>query len=137
MRFLREDEMTPEQKEARDVVQTITTTKQVAVQNKGKHKPGAVAKMVSEQLGVVSTEHGHHTRAWKHPKVRPEGGADRPELTDEKYCVWDEPHADYLYTDAWVRKLVKDLANSVVFKAGTGSAPKKRAAPTSTSASAS
>jgi hypothetical protein len=137
MRFLREDEMTSEQKEARDVVQTITRTKQVGVQNKGKHKPGAVAKMVSEQLGVVFNVHGHHTRAWKHYKVRPEGGADRPALTDEKYCVWDEPHADYLYTDAWVRKLVKDLANPFAFKIVTGSAPKKLAASTSTSAKAS
>lgn len=86
---------------------------------------------------MVFTVHGHHTRAWKHYKVRPEGGADRPELTDDKYCVWDEPHADYLYTDAWVRKLVKDLANWFVFKAVTGSAPKKLAASTSTSAKAS
>ena len=93
MRFLREDEMTPEQKQARDVVQTIIRTKQIPIQNKGKHKPSAVAKMVSEQLGVVFTVHGHHTRAWKHYGVRPEGQAERPELTDEKYCVWDEPTA--------------------------------------------
>ncbi|HVM14409.1 MAG TPA: DUF3644 domain-containing protein [Egibacteraceae bacterium] len=125
MRFLREEEMTPEQKDARDVVQTIIRTKQVPVQNKGKHKPSAVAKKVSEQLGFEFTVHGHHTRAWKHYGVRPEGGADRPELTDEKYCVWDEPHGDYLYTDAWVRKLVKDLANPSTFKKVTGSGPKK------------
>ena len=44
MHFVRAEEMTPEQRSARDVVQTIVRTKQVAVQNKGRHKPGGVAR---------------------------------------------------------------------------------------------
>jgi hypothetical protein len=135
MRFLREDEMTAEQKQARDVVQTIIRTKQVPVQNKGKHKPGVVAKKVSGELGVVFSVHGHHTRAWKYYGVRPEGGAKHPEITDERYCVWDEPHGDYLYTDAWVRRLIKDLRSPLVFKAVTGSARRKLSTPTRDDAS--
>jgi len=120
MRFVRDDEMTDEQREARDVVQTIVRNKQVAVQNKGKHKPGAVAKIVSDRLGVKFSAFGHHVAAWKHYGVRPERNDGRPELTESKYCVWDEPHDDYLYTDAWVRKLTVELADPSEFERVTG-----------------
>ncbi len=123
MRFVREDEMTPEQRQARDVVQTIVRNRTVAVQNKGRHKPGKAAKLVSEQLGVKFSTTGHHTAAWRHFNVRPLQGAARPELTDDRYCVWDEPHRDYLYTDAWVKKLVRELADPATFRRVTGRQP--------------
>lgn len=125
VRFLREEDMTTEQRQARDVVQTITRSKQVPVHNLGRHKPGAVAAKVSRELGFAFSVHGHHTRAWKHYKVRPEGGADHPEQTDSRYCVWDEPHGDYLYTNAWTKKLVKELSNPMNFRRVTGSLPRK------------
>jgi hypothetical protein len=53
--------------------------------------------------------------------VRPPSGAPRTEVTDDRYCVWDEPHADYLYTDAWIRKLIRDLADPETFATVTGS----------------
>jgi hypothetical protein len=28
-----------------------------------------------------------------------------------RYCVWDEAHGDYVYTDAWIRKLATELAD--------------------------
>lgn len=125
MRFVREDEMNDEQREARDVVQTIVRNRPVAVQNKGRYKPTKVAELVSDALGVRFTFGGHHPAAWRHYKVRPSSGAARPELTDDRYCVWDEPHSDYLYTDAWVKKLVKDLAEEKTFRAVTGRGSEK------------
>jgi hypothetical protein len=125
MRFVREEDMTDEQKQARDVVQTIVRTKQVPVQNKGKYKPTAVADKVQAAIGarfMVSD----HTSAWKHFKVRPPRGAEHPEVTDSRYCVWDEPHGDHLYTDAWVRKLSKCMANPVTYKAVTGRRLRRR-----------
>lgn len=56
-------------------------------------------------------------------KVRPPSGAARPALTETRYCVYDEPHRDYLYTDAWVRKLARDLRNAEVFETVTGHEP--------------
>ncbi|MBE2318398.1 hypothetical protein DVA67_020620 [Solirubrobacter sp. CPCC 204708] len=44
-------------------------------------------------------------------------------MTETRYCVYDEPHRDYLYTDAWVRKLVRDLRDMAIFEAVTGHAP--------------
>lgn len=122
MRFVREDEMNDEQRRARDVVQTIVRNKPIAVQNKGRHKPGTVAKLVSEQLGVKFSAYGHHVAAWRHYKVRPETGATRPELTNDRYCLYDEPHQDYLYTDAWVKKLVGELRDAQTFERVTGKA---------------
>jgi hypothetical protein len=123
MRFIREEDMTDEQRTARDVVQTIVRTKQVPVQNKGRHKPGAVAIQVQEKLGVRFTISAH-TAAWKHYKVRPESGAARPENTDTRYCLYDEPHNDHVFTDAWIRKLAKDLADPGAFARVTGKAPR-------------
>jgi hypothetical protein len=87
VRFVREDEMTEEQRGARDVVQTIVREKAVPVQNKGKHKPSKVAALVEEQLGVRFSTFAHHTPAWQHYGVRPDKHAARPEGTDERYCV--------------------------------------------------
>ena len=123
IRFLREDEMTDEQRAARDVVQTITRKKLVPVQNMGKYKPGAVAHKVEDALKVRFDAPSHHTRAWKYYEVRPEWTASNHEATDERYCVWDEPHEDYLYTEAWVRKLIRDLANPQKFADVVGHAP--------------
>lgn len=123
MRFLREDEMTPEQREARDVVQTIVRNKSISVQNKGRHKPSQVAAMVATRLALKFTI-SHHVAAWRHFQVRPKQGAQRPELTEDRFCLWDEPHKDYLYTDAWVSKLVRELADPLIFEGVTGRVPK-------------
>jgi hypothetical protein len=122
MRFVREDEMNDEQRQARDVVQTIVRNRPVSVQNKGRHKPGTVVAKVSADLGVKFSMNDH-VSSWRHFKVRPAADASRPELTDDRYCVWDEPHSDYLYTDAWVKKLNKDLADPDTFRKVTGHSP--------------
>jgi Protein of unknown function (DUF3644) len=127
MRFVREDEMSDAQRKARDVVQTIVRKQQVSVQNMGRYKPGKVAQLVQKQLDVGFTLHGHHTHAWQYYKVRPDKHAEAPEKTNERYCVWDEPHGDYLYTDAWVKKLVKDLSDPETFELVTTHAPERLA----------
>lgn len=119
MRFIREDEMTDEQREARDVVQTIVRTKEIEVQNKGKFKPSQVVRQVSEGLGLTFLMH-HHVKAWQHFKVRPLTGSDNPKETDNRYCVYDDLHEDYGYTEAWVRFLVRELRDPVVYKRVTG-----------------
>jgi hypothetical protein len=116
VRFVREEEMTDEQRQARDVVQTIVRRQAVPVQNMGLHKPKRVAELVEAGLGVRFNVFAHHTRAWHYYEVRPDRHAQRPELTDQRYCLWDEPHDDYLYTDAWVGKLVRDLRDPQKFE---------------------
>jgi hypothetical protein len=43
---------------------------------------------------------GHHVAAWRYYEVRPDKHGARPELTDDRCYVWDEPSKDYLHTDA-------------------------------------
>jgi hypothetical protein len=50
----------------------------------------------------------HFTKAWKVTGCRPPTGSKHPERTIEKYCVYDEPHRDYLYTAAYGEKLVRE-----------------------------
>ena len=50
-----------------------------------------------------------HQRCWKRYGVRPPGGARAPAATQDKYCVYDEPHKDYLYTPAWVEYLIDKM----------------------------
>jgi hypothetical protein len=56
---------------------------------------------------------GTHTQMWKSYGVRPGRRTSHPELTDQRYSVWDEPHGDYLYTEAWVEKLIRARKNQL------------------------
>jgi hypothetical protein len=76
------------------------------VQNLGRHKPADVVREVATR--VPGFKMGRHTAKWKEHRARPDSGAEDPSATDERYCVWDEPHRDYLYTDAWIEKLVRE-----------------------------
>lgn len=123
MRFVRFDDLTEEERAKLDQVQTIVREKQVPVSNAGNHKPSDVCRAVSEVLGVRFTPSSDHVRAWKHYGVRPETGDAHPERTDARYCVYDEPHRDYVYTDAWITKLTTELSDPERFAEVIGHAP--------------
>jgi len=123
MRFVRYDDLTEEERAKLEQVQTIVREKQVPVSNAGNHKPGDVCRAVSEVLGVRFTPSSDHVRAWKHYEIRPETGAAHPERTDARYCVYDEPHHDYVYTDAWTTKLTTELSDPEKFEEVIGHAP--------------
>jgi hypothetical protein len=65
--------------------------------------------------------------AWPHRHHHTAGGSSASEpnwdKSDSKYCVYDAAHKDYLYTEAWVDKLVKDLADASEFQLIIGAAP--------------
>jgi hypothetical protein len=123
MRFVRYDDLSEEERAKLDQVQTIVREKQVPVSNAGNHKPSDVCRAVSEVLGVRFTPSSDHVRAWKYYKVRPETGNARPERTVARYCIWDEPHHDYVYTDAWITRLTTELSDSEKFEEAIGHAP--------------
>lgn len=115
MKFVRQDDLTPEERGQFEHVQTIVREKPVPVMNVGMHKPSYVSHRVSETLGVKFTASSDHVRAWKHFGVRPETGADHRERTDACYCTYDEAHGDYVYTDAWITLLTTELRDPGVF----------------------
>lgn len=43
---------------------------------------------------------------WKAFGVRPNSKSDAKFDTIQKYCIYDEPHNDYLYSSQWVEFIV-------------------------------
>ena len=64
-------------------------------------------------------------RVWKYFKVRPLHGATNPRNCDVRYCQYDVPHKDYIYTDGWVELLVSKLADPIKFAEILGKEPEK------------
>jgi hypothetical protein len=123
MRFIRQDDLSEGERGQLEQVQTIVREKQVPVRNVDMHKPTYVSDRVSEVLGVKFKASSEHVRAWKHYEVRPETGAAHPERTDARYCTFDEPHRDYVYTDAWITLLTTDLRDPGKFAEVIGHLP--------------
>ncbi len=121
VQFLAYDKLTEDQKiELRKIVTLIKTKNhETVVSNKDKLKPGMIVNMVQTGLGnpmVVKNGRSRnkfvmdtHTRCWKKYKVRPEKSAKNPSLTQKEFCVYDEAHEDYLYTEDWVSFLIGKL----------------------------
>lgn len=89
-------------------------------------KPTQAARAVQEQIPFVFST-GNFTTTWKQLGVRPRVGEAHPEKTDEKYCLYDERHRDYGYTQAYVKKLVKECQTEAGFRALLGTAPRDKA----------
>jgi hypothetical protein len=123
MRFVRLEDLPEEQRGQLEEVRTIVRERQVPVSNIDRHRPGAVCAKVSETLGVRFTPSSDHVRAWKYYGVRPESGAANQTRTDGRFCVWDEAHGDYVYTNAWIRKLATELADREKFSEVIGHDP--------------
>jgi len=71
-------------------------TKLVPIANQGLHKPSEVARAVQAEIPWRFDASNSHAKAWGHFGVRPEVGAPNPGETDQRYCVYDQPHQDYL-----------------------------------------
>jgi len=110
VQFVKVDEASPEELDRLEKLNVLIREKHIPIANLGLYKPGAVVQELRTKVGVPVDLHVH-TRAWKYYKVRPPQGDDHPERTRPEYCIYDETHEDYVYTKAWVNKLLKDLAD--------------------------
>jgi len=43
--------------------------------------------------------------------VRPAKGAKHPENTDKEFCIYHAAHNDYTYSEKWIERLVKEIAD--------------------------
>jgi hypothetical protein len=89
----------------------ITKAKHVEVASKDKILPKKVVKQVNERVPYTFTM-DHHTKLWKHFAIRPSGRSGDRALTDAKYCVYDEPFQSYVYTPAWVEKIIREAGTA-------------------------
>jgi hypothetical protein len=91
--------------------------KTVQVVNPGKYKPGVIYEMIKNKLSNTKIRKletqgkfiSWHTSMWKKHKVRPSAKSKNYKKCDTKYCQYDEPHKDYIYTDEWVGFLIQEL----------------------------
>lgn len=106
--FIKYDPSHPEQ--FKDIEKDITLIKEKRVQvaNQGRYKPSDVSEQIKQRLGKPFNI-SFHTNAWKYYKVRKQGY--QPDGCKTEYCQYDEPHKDYVYTQAWIDFLVKKLSD--------------------------
>lgn len=106
--FVSADRLTPEVLAEFD--RQVVAVKRVErdVRNSDLLLPRDVAARVAQAIGRKFAHSSHHSRAWKHHKVRPDRSAGDPTLTDTRYCIWDAPTKQYLYTPEWVALLIEE-----------------------------
>ena len=122
IQFVNYDKLSKEQREEIEKAVAMVKFKEINVSNLDKFKSSEVQKTVQAALGNLKISRGKsqvdkfnpdtHMRCWKKYKVRPPGGSKTPQDTDTKYCVYDKPHKDYLYTQEWIDFLVAKMNDS-------------------------
>jgi hypothetical protein len=117
--FVHYDPTNAGQQEQLRQVTALIKERHVPIANLDLLKPKEVVARVASRLSFPFTM-DLHTRAWRHWGVRPAAGNDKPEKTRAQYCVYDNAHKDYLYTQAWVELLCKGLADVATYAQLTG-----------------
>jgi hypothetical protein len=125
--FVNLDSLTDEEGEVLDKLsqagKVVTKLKSVSVAAAGTMLPGAVIAKVNAGLSFTLTLHDH-TMLWKHFSVRPGGWSppDGGQCTTE-YCLPLPPTKNYVYTDAWVAKVIDTVGTSAKYEAFFGHKP--------------
>jgi hypothetical protein len=129
LQFTKFHEMTDEQKSMIENLGrkglVITRERQRPVVGHGLKKPTQVTAEVAAAIPFRFTM-GETTRAWKALEVRPPTNSDHPEITNEKYCFYDDRHKDYGYTSAYVAKLIRMCGTEQGFRELLGTAPRDK-----------
>ena len=124
--FVHVDEASEEELKRLEKLNVLIKEKHIPIANLDLHKASEVVNLVNEECPHYISQNAH-TDAWKFYEVRPATGATAPNKCVTDFCVYDQAHCDYLYTDAWVEKLKIQFSNADKFKEITGRNPKASA----------
>lgn len=120
--FIRVDEASEEELTRLERLNVLIKEKKIPIANLDLYKPGNVISMINEVCpNKVSIN--THADCWRFFEVRPATNSETPERCTPEYCVYDEAHRDYLYTEAWVKKCIKALSNDDQYEEITGRKP--------------
>ena len=114
------DPSKPEEMKNYERLAGIIKEKLIPISNLGLHKAGDVAKKVKSELvkiygpNIKFSPANNHFKCCMFYNIRPQKG-NRKENTNQDFCIYDAPHADYLYTAAWINYLIKKLSNKKEF----------------------
>jgi hypothetical protein len=110
------DSLTQQEAEDVDRLLAIIRPRQIGVRNKGNLTAGKVYERIRKELDLTTfNASSHHARCWKYFKVRPEWGSDNPYECRTEYCQYDEAFNGYVYTEAWVNMLLRELRSPEKF----------------------
>jgi len=117
--FVREDSLTEEEYETITAVIKEKKIIQEAV-NVKKYKPAEVVKIIRRHFrmnnDIKFNASYHHALLCRYFNVRPHNKEADPFDTDARFCLYDDVHADYVYTKEWVRFLIEKLSPDPVEK---------------------
>lgn len=117
--FIKYDPDNPEEMKQYD--KFIVAIKEKRVINEG-FKAGEVAEKVYNALKDEMPENWkfsasfHHAKCWRYYGIRPNKGDPNPEKTNEKYCYYDKPFEQYVYTQEWINFLIEKLKDREEYK---------------------
>jgi hypothetical protein len=124
--FVRETDLTDEQRAA---LEALGSTGSVIVREQVRSvvgadllRPGQVVGQVQDRIPFAFNM-SHFVFAWKGLRCRPNGADAHPERTDERYCIYDAAHGDYLYKQAFVEKIVRECRTAEGFVSLLGRPP--------------
>ncbi|MFG2750041.1 DUF3644 domain-containing protein [Streptomyces xanthophaeus] len=87
--------------------------------------PGAASAEIAKRLPFEFKQH-HFTLMWKRHAVRPENGSRYPDKTDSRYCLFNAPYGNYVYTLAYVDRCVKEIQTEEKFRHFFGRVPRPK-----------
>ncbi|PUB74136.1 MAG: DUF3644 domain-containing protein [gamma proteobacterium symbiont of Ctena orbiculata] len=122
VQFVHINEASDEELKRLEKLNVLIKEKHIPIANLDLYKPSQVVQELAGKL-PYEINMATHTAAWKHYKVRPPYGTSNPKKTRPEYCLYDEAHADYLYTRAWVEMLVRELSTEETFTTVIGRKP--------------
>jgi hypothetical protein len=122
IQFVQFDKLNPEERAKLEDLVSIVKVKTRNIQNADGFMAKAVVVAVQKAIDNPSVVRqgrtvplfnlSTHTRCWKLFSVRPRHGASHPEATNEQYCLYDNAHKDYTYTQAWVDHLIEEWSKN-------------------------
>ncbi|MFE9293722.1 DUF3644 domain-containing protein [Streptomyces niveus] len=128
--FVNLDELTEDERtvmtEAGRTGAVISKFKYRDVADKGKMLPKQVACEVEAHVPFEFHVQPEHTEMWRRLGVRPATKAANPYDTVDKYCVYSEVFSTYVYTDAWVAKIVREIGTVEKYRAFFGKEPRRK-----------
>ncbi|WP_326719071.1 MULTISPECIES: DUF3644 domain-containing protein [unclassified Streptomyces] len=119
--FVKLDELSEEERrimvEAGRLGTVIQKIKHVEVADKAKLRAKQVCALVAEQLPFEFSPFSEHLEMWQRMSVRPAKNSSDPYATEAKYCVYSEAFNTYLYTPAWVKRVITEIGTIEKYRA--------------------
>lgn len=112
--FLRWDALSDEDKAAYEQITVLVKDKKIKVEGANVRclKPSEVVAQINDKFNGFKVTTNLHVVLYKLFRIRPESGADDPFDTNVTYCLYDEPHGDYVYQPDWADFIVNYLQAS-------------------------